>query len=95
MIRMVLILIIYFNPVFAGEVQKTTIASLRASDWVEVERYEEKKKLPGLGRYKKLTRIVHITRFIFKKNGEKKSCWILYDSQLDKVRENCRLSKNK
>ena len=92
---MVLILIICFNPVLADDVEKTPIKSLRSSDWVEVERHEERRKLPGLGRYKKLTRNVHITRFIFEKNGERKKCWILYDSQLDKVRENCRLSKSK
>ena len=72
---------------FAEQVQ---ISDLRSQGWSEIHRREEIKKFPGERPYENLPRIVQIVHFVFEKDGIKKYCWISYDSQRDRMDENCK-----
>ena len=66
------------------------IAKLRTSGWQQVEKIDKIQRLNGQGPYKNLTRIVQVSHFVFEKKGERKACWISYDSQRDQINEGCR-----
>lgn len=81
------ILSMSFSAVHAGNL---SIVDLRSAGWIEVKKYEEEQKLIGVPPYEKLTRVIHFTHFVFEKAGERKVCWISYDSQRDQVQEGCK-----
>lgn len=68
---------------------ESRIADLRSLGWTVIEKREETKKLPGEKPYNNLLRIIQVTYFVFEKDGERKACWISYDSQRDQIREGC------
>ena len=86
------ILLLLYNIAFLSSAlaSESSINKLRKNQWREIKKVDEVKKLEGQGRYKNLTRVIHISHFVFEKAGKRKVCWISYDSQQDKIRENCK-----
>ncbi len=84
-------LVMLLAPVAVAAVleEEIRIADLRSSGWTQIEKREEIKNLPGEAPYQILTRVVQVTHFVFKKGGERKACWISYDSQREQIREGC------
>jgi len=84
-----LVLFFLFMLVVPSLAEESLIVVLRSSGWTEVGKREEIKKLPGETPYANLARVIQMTHFIFEKDGERKACWISYDSQRDQIREGC------
>ena len=73
----------------ASNATDALIPNLRMQGWELVDKFEEIQKFSGEGQYKNLVRVVHKSYFVFEKQGKRKICWISYDSQRDKISENC------
>ena len=82
-------LVMLFATVSLGYAGEIRIANLRSSGWTEIEKREETTKLSGETPYRNLIRIIQTTYYIFHKEGKKIACWISYDSQRDKISEEC------
>ena len=67
-----------------------TTAGLRTDGWRVVDKHERQEKRPGLPPYQALVRVVQITTFVLTKDGERRICDMIYDSQRDRITETCR-----
>ncbi len=77
--------LIYAN--FENETMK--ILELKRQGWEVVEKQNNIEKRPGIKPYENLERLVQVVKYKLKKNKKVFFCIVEYDSQLDRIIDEC------
>jgi len=87
-----MIFMLFFSPAIAekNNASSSTVYRLKQHGWRVVKQESYIEVRPGISPYNDLKRRVQMTINILQKAGEKYKCIIQYDSQTDRIEEECR-----
>ena len=87
-----MIFMLFFSPAIAEKIDSTplTIYYLKKQGWKVVKQKSYIELRPGISPYNDLKRRVQIVIIILQNAGENYKCIIKYDSQTDRIEEECK-----